>query len=119
MGTAGFWRFPGAERNYEGGFIFELTGIDGVAVRGRHIALPGYSSGGPTLEAFIYNRATRNMPLSFSDSGVVAIGFDTQSIEKTVSRMTAAGGGQISRTGQTAITQDPYGNLIQLRQATP
>lgn len=109
----------GSERNYEGDFISELTGIRGVEVRGRHIEMPGYSPGGPTLEAFTYNPATWRAPLSFSDTGVVAIGFDTRNIDETVSRMATAGGAQVSRVGQTAIAQDLDGNLIQLRQVVP
>ncbi|HBO6068037.1 TPA: VOC family protein [Pseudomonas aeruginosa] len=109
----------GAERNYDGDFISELTGIANVVVRGRHIEMPGYSPGGPTLEAFTYNHPTGRSPLSFLDAGVVAIGFDIESIDNTLERITEAGGGVAGRDGQVAIARDLYGNLIQLRQTAP
>lgn len=48
----------GFERDYKGEFIENLTGINGAAIRGRHVVLPGYSDGGPTFEVFTYNKAS-------------------------------------------------------------
>lgn len=107
----------GAERNYEGDFISELTGIRGVAVRGRHIEMPGYSTGGPTLEVFTYNRPTGRGALSFSDAGVVAIGFVTDDLGAMLSRASAAGGSIISSDSSSAVVRDIYENLIQFRQS--
>ncbi|MDG9926989.1 MULTISPECIES: VOC family protein [unclassified Pseudomonas] len=109
----------GAERDYDGDFIAELTGIPDVAVRGRHIEMPGYSPGGPTLEAFTYDRATGRGPLGFGDAGVVAIGFEVHDIAATVALATEAGGGEVERSDRAAIVRDPYGHLIQLRQVQP
>ncbi|MDH0894103.1 MULTISPECIES: VOC family protein [unclassified Pseudomonas] len=123
--VAGFYRAVfaagtvGAERDYDGDFIAELTGIPDVVVRGRHIEMPGYSPGGPTLEAFTYDRATGRGPLAFGDAGVVAIGFEVHDIAATVALMKEAGGGEVERSDRAAIVRDPYGHLIQLRQVQP
>ncbi|WP_220813274.1 VOC family protein [Pseudomonas paralcaligenes] len=123
--VAGFYRAVfaaetvGAERDYDGDFIAELTGIPDVAVRGRHIEMPGYSPGGPTLEAFTYDRATGRGPLAFGDAGVVAIGFEVHDIAATVALTKEAGGGEVERSDRTATVRDPYGHLIQLRQVQP
>ena len=107
----------GAERDYDGAFIAELTGIRGVAVRGRHIEMPGYSAGGPTVEAFTYNLPSGRRALTFSDAGVVAIGFVTDDLDAMLARVSSAGGKLVFRDGGDAVTQDLYGNLIQFRKA--
>ncbi len=107
----------GAKRDYDGAFIAELTGISGVAVHGRHIEMPGYSAGGPTIEAFTYNRPTGRGALRLSDAGVVAIGFVTDDLGGMLSRVEAAGGAVTFRDGSGAVAQDLYGNLIQFRQS--
>lgn len=107
----------GAERDYEGDFISELTGIRDVAVRGRHIEMPGYSAGGPTLEAFTYSRPTGRGALSLTDAGVVAVGFVTDDLGAMLSRVSAAGGSIISRDSNSAVARDIYENLIQFRQS--
>lgn len=105
----------GAQRDYEGDFIGKLTGIKDAAVQGRHIQLPGYSAGGPTLEAFTYNQKPGRGPLAFSDAGVVAIGFDLTELDATLERVIAAGGQIVTRDNHRALVKDPYGNLIQFR----
>ena len=45
------------ERNLSGEWLTDLTDIPDVHIRGVHLALPGYSEGGPTLEIFSYEPA--------------------------------------------------------------
>ncbi|NWE77817.1 VOC family protein [Pseudomonas yamanorum] len=106
----------GPQRNYEGKFITELTGIQGVKIHGRHIQMPGYSAGGPTLEAFTYNQAPRRGALNFLDAGVVAIGFDTKDLNAVLHSITIAGGIVVNSDSHSAVVRDPFGNLIQFHK---
>lgn len=112
-------RTVGARRDYEGKFIGELTGIQGAQVHGRHIQMPGYSAGGPTLEAFTYNQTPGRGPLSFSDAGVVAIGFDVQDLSNVLRQVVSAGGDVVGADSRGALVRDPFGNFIQLHKSEP
>jgi predicted enzyme related to lactoylglutathione lyase len=103
----------GFERNYEGEFIGNLTGIKGAVVRGQHLALPGYSVGGPTLEIFSYNQPPRVGPLMLSDKGRTATGFWVQDVGQAVQKMVRTGGTLVSeRKGESALLKDIDGNHL-------
>lgn len=108
----------GIERHYQGDFIARLTGVAGAEVHGRHVALPGYSPGGPTFEVFAYNRAPGIGPLGPDDVGRVATGFRVRDLSAAVARFTAAGGQLVRSLGDgAALLRDADGNLVVLRQA--
>jgi len=108
----------GIERNYHGDFIANLTGVAGAEVHGRHVALPGYSPGGPTFEIFHYNRAPGIGPLGMDDAGRVATGFRVRDLGAAVARFTAAGGQFERRLGDgAALLRDADGNRVVLRQS--
>lgn len=107
----------GIERHYTGGFIGMLTGVAGAEVHGRHVALPGYSPGGPTFEVFTYNHAPTLGPLGLSDLGRVATGFRVRDHDAALARITAAGG-VVERKldGGRTLVRDVDGNLLVVRQ---
>jgi predicted enzyme related to lactoylglutathione lyase len=110
----------GIERNYHGDFIANLTGVTGAEVHGRHVALPGYSPGGPTFEVFAYNRAPGIGPLGLDDLGRVATGFRVHDLNAAVARFTAAGGQVERRLGDAAaLLRDADGNRVVLRHNAP
>lgn len=110
----------GFERNYRGRYIGQLTGIAGAAVRGRHVALPGYAEGGPTLEVFTYNTAPAQGPLGMSDIGIVATEFMVHDIAAAAQHMVAAGARlHDSSTPDGVLLIDPDGNLIRLKCLDP
>lgn len=107
----------GIERNYQGDFIARLTGVAGAEVHGRHVALPGYSPGGPTFEVFVYNRAAGIGPLGLDDVGRVATGFRVRDLNTAVTRFTAAGGVVERRLdADRVLVQDRDGNRLVMRQ---
>lgn len=107
----------GIERNYQGDFIARLTGVAGAEVHGRHVALPGYSPGGPTFEVFAYNRAAGIGPLGLDDLGRVATGFRVRDLNTAVARFTAAGGVMERRLdADRVLVRDGDGNRLVLRQ---
>ncbi|MEI1280427.1 VOC family protein [Leptospira venezuelensis] len=107
----------GFERDYKGEFIENLTGIKGAEVKGRHIALPGYSAGGPTFEIFTYNQFSPRGPLSKSDTGKVATGFRVLNLKAALDKVIQEGGTLISeKQNESAILRDIDGNLFLLAQ---
>lgn len=107
----------GIERNYQGDFIARLTGVAGAEVHGRHVALPGYSPGGPTFEVFAYNRAAGIGPLGLDDLGRVATGIRVRDLNAAVARFTSAGGVVERRLdADRVLVQDRDGNRLALRQ---
>jgi predicted enzyme related to lactoylglutathione lyase len=107
----------GIERNYRGDFIANLTSVVGAEVHGRHVALPGYSPGGPTFEVFTYNHAPTVGPLGLDDLGRVATGFRVRDLNAAVARFTVAGGVVERRLdADRVLVQDGDGNRLVLRQ---
>lgn len=103
----------GLQRNYEGGFIEALTGVKGARVQGRHAALPGYSTGGPTLELFTYAQLADAGPLGEGDAGRIAIGFAAQDVARVARRLEDAGGAVVWRgADSTMLARDADGALI-------
>ncbi|MCG8535434.1 MAG: VOC family protein [Pseudomonadales bacterium] len=107
----------GFTRDYEGAYISALTGVPGAAVQGIHIALPGYSKGGPTFEVFTYNQPSHREPLGNEDIGRVRTEFITSNLALVVGRVKSAGGTIIEqRENISALVKDLDGNLIFLKQ---
>lgn len=106
----------GFERDYKGDFIENLTDLRGIEVKGRHLSLPGYDEGGPTLEIFTYNTFSARGPLSKSDIGKIAIGFRVLDLRSSVNKILQEGGIKLEEQGNTTILKDPEGNLLLLSQ---
>jgi predicted enzyme related to lactoylglutathione lyase len=111
FGTA----LTGLQRDYDGAFIENLTGVAGAKVQGRHAALPGYSTGGPTLEIFTYQAMPHPTPLGPGDVGRVAIGFSVRDVDAVARRLTAAGGVVLQRDAHSLLARDLDGDLILVR----
>lgn len=108
----------GFERNYEGGFISRITGVENAVVRGLHVALPGYSAGGPTFEIFTYNKQPSQGPLTLKDNGPIVTGFVVDHLDRVLEQVSAAGGKMIDdHRPMAALISDRDGNLIYLVSA--
>lgn len=106
----------GAERDYKGEFIVQLTGIPGAEVRGQHMALPGYSIGGPTLEIFHYKQKPSQGPLRENDLGFISTGFEAKNVAEVVGKITKAGGQAVTTQSKHSVGLfvDTDGNLFQI-----
>lgn len=108
----------GFKRDYHGSFIERMTGVDGAVVRGRHVALPGYSVGGPTAEIFTYNRPSDPGRPGLADTGRVAVEFTVQDVQAMMRSIVAAGGHRVEKPDiALPVATDVDGNLIVLRQS--
>ncbi len=109
----------GARRDYNDEWIANVVGIRDVRVEGRHVAVPGYSLGGPTLEIFTYSKKAKQGPLDLMDRGIVSVGFDIGDIATTLRAIVNEGGTVVTSRGDgSAIVKDPDGNTIQMKRRT-
>ncbi len=104
-------------RNYEGSFIEELVGIENITINGAHVALPGYSTGGPTLEVFTYTPPSTDPKKTLQDVGILAMEFEVNNPDSLVKKLVATGATETiaPRTNKKAL-RDPTGNLILVRK---
>lgn len=110
--SAQLGRSTGFQRDYEGDFIGHLTGVRGAKVKGRHLALHGYSAGGPTLEIFTYTAEKTTRRLTPTDMGRIAIGFEAPDPQAVAKRLVTAGFSIHRHTDNGALLLDPEGNHL-------
>ena len=113
------------ERDLTGDALARGTGVPGACLRGVHLALPGYGSGGPTLEIFQYVPAMRATTAPMNEPGLRHIAFEVDDVEATVARVLEHGGARIGETvtvpvpGAGRVTfayvRDPEGNGIEVQ----
>jgi predicted enzyme related to lactoylglutathione lyase len=114
------------ERDLSGDWIDRLTRIKGVAVKGIHLQLPGYTDHRPTLEIFEYNKKKDNPEFKkINNSGFVHIAFHVDDVDAVCAKVIEHGGqkyGEMVKTeieGLGTITvvyvKDPEGNIIELQ----
>jgi len=114
------------QRDGQGPWVEDLTGVPGSAIRGAHLRLPGYADGGPTLEIFQYNIAEQGPPPAINRPGLAHLAFQVDDVPAARQRLRAAGGSDLAKmvtvpiTGAGTITvlymTDPEGNIIELQR---
>ena len=111
------------ERDLQGLWADQLSGIDNVRIRGIHLRLPGYTDG-PTLEIFQYEPAApgENDPV-VNRPGYSHLAFEVDSVEDVLDKLLQQGGktvGQLihNQVGVDTLTavyaRDPEGNIIEI-----
>jgi catechol 2,3-dioxygenase-like lactoylglutathione lyase family enzyme len=114
------------ERDLEGQWLEEGTGVPGAHIRGIHLRLPGYGEGGPTVEIFQYDpEGERPAPVP-NRPGWGHVAFSVEDVAVARERVVAAGGGAVGElvsveiAGAGSITfayvTDPEGNIIELQR---
>ena len=114
------------ERDLEGQWIEEATGVPGARIRGIHLRLPGYGENGPTLEIFQYNHQEKSLKPAANRPGFQHIAFAVDDVEAAQDAVIAAGGGMLGRIASSDIPgagrvtliylTDPEGNVIELQR---
>ena len=102
----------GLKREYEGEFIGRLTGVNGAKVFGQHVALPGYTPGGPTFEVFTYEAKGTSVRLASEGLGRIAVGFSVRDLPAAEKRFADAGGTVVAREPGSSLLRDVDGNLV-------
>jgi len=113
------------ERHISAEWLSEITGLEGAALEGIHLRLPGYGESGPTLEIFSYKKPGIHLKHMPNDPGFAHIAFGVDDVRKARLSVLAAGGhdvGQIvtveiPKAGEITVVYmaDPEGNLIELQ----
>jgi catechol 2,3-dioxygenase-like lactoylglutathione lyase family enzyme len=112
-------------RDLGGPDLASATGVDGAALRGAHLRLPGGGTSGPTLEIFQY-ATMPDAPLPVANRpGFGHIAFVVPDVEVARAAVLASGGGPVGTvvTSQTAdgrrvtwtYVTDPEGNILELQ----
>lgn len=113
-------------RDYRGANLDAATGMDGAALKGMHLRLPGWGVDGPTLEIFEYERTEDREQAALNRAGFAHIAFAVDDVETARDEVLAAGG---SAVGELTVFEtsdgrrvtmiylgDPEGNIIELQK---
>lgn len=113
------------ERDLYGEWIYELTGISDVRIKGIHLILPG-TDDSLTLEIFEYSPTYNlNEDNRINKKGFGHIAFHVDSVEAVIKKVLEHGGGQLGSIvkkeyeGIGVLTvvyaTDPEGNFIEIQ----
>jgi catechol 2,3-dioxygenase-like lactoylglutathione lyase family enzyme len=113
------------ERNLEGRWLEDGTGVPGAHLRGIHLRLPGYGADGPTLEIFQYSPQERRLETAINRPGIGHIAFAVDDVEVARDAVLTAGGTAVGQVVSLAVPSagtvtfayvtDPEGNIIELQ----
>ena len=116
--------FP--ERNMKGKWIDDMTNIEGVHIKGIHLAMPGFKNNTPTLEIFSYSHPLdKKRKSQINEIGFTHIAFRVDNVKEYVDRVLKNGGSfygkiiekEIEDVGHlTAVyMRDPEGNIVEIQ----
>ena len=113
------------ERDFSGEKVDLLTGEENARIQGMHLRLPGYASGGPTLEIFQYNALKEKGASAINQPGFAHIAFEVDSVEEAQDEVLAHGGSALGELVTLTIAngarvtliymRDPEGNIVELQ----
>ncbi len=121
----------GPMRDLKGEWFEKATGIKGAAVKGEHIALPGYPEGeGPTFEIFTYEVPDGECPARINGYGFAHVAFEVEDVEKVFEKFKECGGSSngelvkayypsLDKTITIVYALDPEGNSVEILNWTP
>ena len=114
------------ERDLQGGWLEQATGLAGAHIRGLHLRLPGGGESGPTLEIFQYLPEGQATARAVNRPGFGHIAFAVQDVAAARQAVLAAGGGEVGPlttvpvAGAGTITfvylTDPEDNILELQR---
>ena len=113
------------ERDLSGEWLARGTGVEGAALRGIHLRLPGSEA---TLEIFEYAEGLPKPPAAANRLGYGHLAFEVDDVEATLKQVLRHGGGasgqpvtkEIPEVGRLTFVYatDPEENLIELQSWT-
>jgi predicted enzyme related to lactoylglutathione lyase len=119
----------GPERDLQGEWIDQITGVEGVHIQGQHLALPGYEAGGPTFEIFTYNIPGNTHSAPINGYGFAHVAFEVDDVPAVFDLLLRSGGSScgsmlkhyypsLDRTLHIVYAQDPEGNVVEIMKWT-
>ena len=121
----------GPMRDLKGDWFEKVTGIKDAAVKGEHIARPGYPEGeGPTFEIFTYEVPEGERPAHINGYGFAHVAFLVEDVEEIFEKFQAHGGtanGELVKSYYPSLDQtltvvyglDPEGNSVEILNWKP
>lgn len=113
------------KRSQSGAWLEQGTGVEGAALEGVHLLLPGHSTSGPTLEIYQYTSSMDRPPSAANRRGFGHIGFEADDVSAVRAAVLEHGGTEVGRISEAAVRgvgtlrfvymADPEGNLIELQ----
>jgi len=114
------------ERELEGELLERATGVQGAAIRGSHLRLPGYGEDGPTLEIFEYGHSLDAELRAVNRQGFAHLAFAVEDVKAARDSVVEAGGQSIGEIVTLAVSDtqfvrfvyvaDPEGNILELQR---
>ncbi len=112
-------------RKQRGAWLDAGTGVSNASLEGVHLALPGHSENGPTLEIYQYREIADLGPATPNTRGFGHIAFEVDDVAMLLQVLIANGGKAVGRVTKRTIegvgeitfvyARDPEGNLIELQ----
>lgn len=113
------------ERNLSGEWIYKMTNINEVKIRGIHLSLPGYENG-PKLEIFQFEPEDLKEDYShINKQGYGHLAFHVDNVEDMFEKAIQHGGKKLGEIVKSEIAgvglltavyiQDPEGNFIEIQ----
>ena len=113
-------------RDYRGDNLDAATSLEGAALQGMHLRLPGFGEGGPTLEIFQYEEAVTREAPAINRPGFAHLAFAVDDVQAATDEVLAAGGSEYGertvfetsdgRKVEMIYLCDPEGNIIELQR---
>jgi predicted enzyme related to lactoylglutathione lyase len=114
------------ERDLQGKWLDDATGLLHAHILGAHMRLPGYGVTGPTIEIFQYDSELEKPDHAVNRPGFGHIAFAVEDVAMAHAQVIAMGGGEVGKVVSTEIpgagnirfayVTDPEGNIIELQQ---
>ncbi len=114
------------ERDLQGQWLDDATGLPNAHIRGVHMHLPGYGENGPTLEVFQYERQPAHPGTALNRPGFGHLAFAVTDVPAAREAVLAAGGHDLGKMVTLEIPDagtitfiymtDPEGNILELQR---
>lgn len=113
------------ERDQQGQWLEDLTGVKSAHLKGIHLVLPGHEENSPTLEIYQYAENSEN-PLSKPNTkGFAHIAFQVDDVRRKLADVIEAGGSTVGEVIETEVkgvgkltvvyARDIDGNIIEIQ----
>lgn len=112
------------QRDQSGEWLERGTGVEGAALRGIHLRLPGHGERGPTLEIYSYSEMEEKPSPAANRRGLGHLAFLVDDVDETREKVLAHGGQDLGEVVTTELEigklkfiymTDPEDNILEIQ----